>query len=206
MVADSAPSVGAGEGVGEASTAVGSTRNETLKAGWGRAGRDAADVRSVAQAAPARNQRRQEPPNQPAPAWKSGRCMVEQRRRPTAPTRRRRPAPDAPSRRYRLGLFDTRPFHTGAADGLARGAGPSNQARIAHGIKRGLARRRLLREAGPERSGARISIARHGIRRACIDATGIAEQNAAVGLSEVDQARPHLNHQAEGLPTVDRTE
>jgi len=45
-----------------------------LKAAWGRVGSAAADGRRVAQAAAARSQRRQEPPNEPAPAWKSGRC------------------------------------------------------------------------------------------------------------------------------------
>ena len=59
-----------------------------LKAGWGRAGRGAADGRSVAQTAAASNQRRHEPP------------MVKQRPGQAAPPRRRRPAPPAPCRRY----------------------------------------------------------------------------------------------------------
>ncbi len=77
-----------------------------LKAGWGRAGRAAADGRRVAQAAAARNQRRQESP------------MLEQRPEPAAPTRRRRAAPLAPCGRYSRALASlrfTRPFHTGAA-------------------------------------------------------------------------------------------
>jgi len=48
-----------------------------LKAAWGRVGSAAADGRRVAQAAAARSQRRQEPPNEPAPVWRSGRSMVE---------------------------------------------------------------------------------------------------------------------------------
>jgi hypothetical protein len=59
-----------------------------LKAGWGRVGSAAADGRSVAQAAAASTQGRQEPP------------MGEQRPELAAPTRRRRPAPLAPCRRY----------------------------------------------------------------------------------------------------------
>jgi len=62
MVADPASSVGVGEGVGEASTAAGSTRNEMLNAACGRVGSAAADGMRVAQAAAARSQRRQEPP------------------------------------------------------------------------------------------------------------------------------------------------
>lgn len=62
MVEDPAPSVGVVEGVGEGSTAAGSTINEMLSAGCGRAGMIALDVNSTAQATADIVQRRHEVP------------------------------------------------------------------------------------------------------------------------------------------------
>jgi len=64
MVADPAALVGAGEGLAEASTAAGSTKKETLNAGWGREGSAAVDGSSTAHAMAAISQRRQDAPTE----------------------------------------------------------------------------------------------------------------------------------------------
>jgi hypothetical protein len=58
MVEDPAASVGVGEGLAEGATAAGSTINEMLNAGCGRAGMAAADGSSTAQATTDISQRR----------------------------------------------------------------------------------------------------------------------------------------------------
>src|SRR6202022_1149509 len=95
VVTDPTAPVGTGQGLAEASTAAGSPSKETLSAGWGRAGRAAADGSRTAHAIAATAQRRQEVPTQ------------EQRTGWAAPTRRRRADPAAPSGCYRSGGVST---------------------------------------------------------------------------------------------------
>src|SRR5436309_9141902 len=84
---DSAASVGAVEGIGGASTAAGSTTNETLIAGRARGGMAAAEESITPQKTAATTQARHDP-------------TQEQRGAPGAPTARRGPAPAAGHRRY----------------------------------------------------------------------------------------------------------
>src|SRR6202022_2965414 len=64
VVADPAPPIGASEGLAAASTGTGSTKKETLNAGWGRDGSAAADGSSAAHAMTKTSQRRQDAPTE----------------------------------------------------------------------------------------------------------------------------------------------
>src|ERR1700719_260318 len=104
------------------------------------------------------------------------------------------------------GAIDTRPFHTGAAYGLARRTGSPDRLRVADGIECRPAGRGFPGEPNPECRRTRISVVRGAASRAGIDATTVEEEDGPVGLREIDHARSQLGDQSDGLAAIDGTE